>query len=237
MDRNFKKSLSCVLKHEGEWSDHPADPGGATMKGITLANYRRYVKKTGTKADLKAITDEQIEKVYYRKYWLVAACDKLPDGVDYAVFDFAVNSGPSRAAKFLQSVVGATQDGNIGPATLAAVKNGPASIIIQRLCRNRLDWLRGLKTFKTFGKGWTSRVVAVEKDALAMAAAQKPADAPKPSPAPSQPARPKPAPTAKPEANAAGKSAVAVIIAAAAAVGMTVSGAWDTLMETLKGMF
>ncbi|TIU89696.1 MAG: hypothetical protein E5W03_03195, partial [Mesorhizobium sp.] len=120
MDRNFARSLSLVLKSEGGWSDNPADPGGATMKGVTLANFRRYVKADATKADLRRISDAQLAVVYRRFYWDALAGALLPDGIDYAVFDFAVNSGPGRAAKYLQAVLGVVQDGRIGPATLAA---------------------------------------------------------------------------------------------------------------------
>ena len=98
----------------------------------------------------------------------------LPAGVDYAVFDFAVNSGPHRAAQFLQRVVGVSDDGRIGPKTIDAVDKMPAAIIIKRLCGNRLDWLKRLKTWSTFGRGWTRRVQDVEHHALAMVG--KPAD-------------------------------------------------------------
>lgn len=168
MDRNFAKSLKLVLRHEGGWSDHPKDPGGATMKGVTLANFRRYVKPNATKNDLRNISDEQIGTVYRRFYWDAVAGAELPDGVDYAVFDFAVNSGPSRAAKFLQTYVGAVSDGKIGPATIKAVKAKPHAAVIHGLCDARMAFLKRLKTWPTFGKGWTSRVSAVRSDALKM---------------------------------------------------------------------
>lgn len=60
MDRNFRRALPLVLKHEGGWADHPKDPGGATMKGVTLATFRRYVKADATKTDLRNISEEQI---------------------------------------------------------------------------------------------------------------------------------------------------------------------------------
>ena len=170
MDRNFARSLSLVLKHEGGWSDHPADPGGATMKGVTLANFRRFVKPGATKDDLRKITDEQVATVYRRFYWDAVAGAELPGGIDYAVFDFAVNSGPDRAAKYLQGIVGAKQDGKIGPATLKAAKGMMQATVINDLCDKRMAFLNGLKTWPTFGKGWTSRVSAVRAEALKMAA-------------------------------------------------------------------
>jgi len=171
MDRNFARSLALVLKSEGGWSDNPADPGGATMKGVTLANFRTYVKADATKDDLRNITDAQLSTVYRRFYWDATAGAELPDGIDYAVFDFAVNSGPSRAAKYLQAVISVTQDGRIGPATIAAIKAKPATDVINELCDARLAFLHRLPTWPTFGKGWNDRVKSVRAQAINMAAA------------------------------------------------------------------
>ncbi|WP_137934345.1 glycoside hydrolase family 108 protein [Mesorhizobium comanense] len=170
MDRNFARALALVLRSEGGWSDNPADPGGATMKGVTLANFRRYVKPGATKADLRAISDDQVATVYRRFYWDAVAGAELPDGVDYAVFDFAVNSGPGNAAKYLQAVAGVTQDGRIGPATLGAVRATPAGVVIDQLCDVRLAFLRRLPTWPTFGRGWSDRVKSVRAQALSMSA-------------------------------------------------------------------
>ncbi len=171
MDRNFQRALKLVLKHEGGWSDHPKDPGGATMKGVTLANFRRYVKADANKDDLRKITDEQIATVYRRFYWDAIAGAELPGGVDYAVFDFAVNSGPARAAKYLQKIVGAKVDGRVGPATIAATKNMMRATIIHDLCDARMGYLQGLKKlWPTFKNGWTIRVADVRGEALALAA-------------------------------------------------------------------
>ena len=170
MDRNFPRALSLVLKSEGGWSDNPADPGGATMKGVTLTNFRRFVKPGATKADLRKITDEQVATVYRRFYWDAVAGAELPGGVDFAVFDFAVNSGPARAAKYLQAIVGEKQDGKIGPATLAAVRKTMRATVINDLCDKRMAFLKSLKTWKTFGRGWTARVSSVRTEALKMAA-------------------------------------------------------------------
>ncbi|TPK57767.1 hypothetical protein FJ546_25950 [Mesorhizobium sp. B2-4-19] len=187
MDRNFARALALVLKSEGGWSDNPADPGGATMKGVTLANFRRYVKADAGKADLKKIGDDQVATVYRRFYWDAVLGAELPDGVDYAVFDFAVNSGPGRAAKYLQASVGVSQDGRIGPATLAAVKTKPAGVVIDQLCDARLAFLRRLPTWATFGRGWSDRVRSVRAQALLMSA-------PATAPASIQPAMPAPVP-------------------------------------------
>lgn len=191
MQPNFDRCLSLVLKSEGGFVNDPRDPGGATNKGITLANFRRYVKRGGTVADLKAISDADIAKVYRKHYWNAVSGDELPSGVDYAVFDFAVNSGPTRAAKFLQRVLAVPVDGKIGSVTLDAAKRLQGSFVIIQLCNARMAFLRRLSTFATFGKGWTRRVDSVKADALAMVHA--PAQAPKPIPAPKAPETPKPA--------------------------------------------
>lgn len=184
MDRNFARALSLVLKHEGGWADNPKDPGGATMRGVTLATFRRYVKPNATKDDLRKITDEQIAAVYRRHYWDAVAGAELPDGIDYAVFDFAVNSGPARAAKYLQAVVGAKPDGKIGPATLAATRAVLHADLIHKLCDSRMAYLKRAKgssgalkgklLWPTFGKGWTNRVSDVRRQALELAARPTP---------------------------------------------------------------
>lgn len=169
MKRNFKKSLKHVLVHEGGWADHPRDPGGATMKGVTLATYQRHFGENKSKDDLRNISDEQLEQIYRSGYWNKCKCDKLPGGVDYAVFDAAVNSGPGRSAKWLQAAVGAKQDGGIGPKTLARVEEHDPIQITDLMCNRRLAFLRSLSTWSTFGRGWGRRVEGVRATAIAMA--------------------------------------------------------------------
>lgn len=200
------------------------------MKGVTLATFRAYIKPGGTKAELRAITDQQLSTCYRRQYWDAVLGAELPDGIDYAVFDFAVNSGPGRAAKYLQAVVGVPQDGRIGPATIAAVKAKPAGVVIDALCDARLAFLKRLSTWGAFGKGWSSRVASVRTTAKSIACAA-PAAAPpariQPVPAPNDqkppqaapvpPVRetqPLPAPTVSKPVAAAGIFAVVSIAAA-----------------------
>lgn len=169
MKENFDRALQLVLVHEGGFVNHPKDPGGATMKGVTLDTFRRHFGTGKTVNDLRNITQEQLARVYRTGYWDKCKCDQLPAGVDYAVFDVAVNSGPGRAAKFLQSAVGAAQDGAIGPGTLDKVGAQEPPSIINSICDQRLAFLRGLNTFSTFGVGWTRRVTGVRQQALDMA--------------------------------------------------------------------
>jgi lysozyme family protein len=159
---NLNRALDKVLKHEGGYVNHPNDPGGPTNLGVTLANFKRYVNPKGTIDDLKKLTVAQAKTVFERQYWDAVRGNQLPSGLDYAVFDFAVNSGPSRAAKFLQAIVGVVQDGVIGPETLKAIEaQGNMVRLVQHLCDKRLAWLRGRKTWPSFGKGWESRVMDV----------------------------------------------------------------------------
>lgn len=178
MRSNFERALDAVLKHEGGYVDHPSDPGGATNKGITIATFRKWVKRNGTKADLRRITDAQVAKVYRAQYWNKVKGDDLPSGIDYAVFDFAVNSGPGRAAKYLQGVLGVAQDGVIGPKTIAAAHAADPRSVINNLCDRRMAFLHRLSTWPVFGRGWSSRVRGVRQLALSLAPVAKQAPIP-----------------------------------------------------------
>lgn len=203
---NFEALLPLILKHEGGFVNHPSDPGGATNKGVTIGTYRAYVDPNGTVEDLKALTDAQAGKVYRAQYWDAVEADSLPRGVDYAVFDFAVNSGPGRAVKYLQDIVGVPQDGVIGPMTLAAVERAPSTAVIDELCDQRLAFMRrirGGKLWATFGRGWQRRVDEVRAISLEMAGEVPPQifdNEPDPAPVPDWVADPAPGRIHKPPA-------------------------------------
>lgn len=167
----FTARLPLILKHEGGHVDHPKDPGGATNKGIIQRTYDSWRDRQGKpRQSVRLISDDEVAAIYRRDYWDEVKGDDLPAGVDYCVFDFAVNSGIDRASRYLQAAVGANQDGKIGPATIAAAKAREAHIIIDDICDRRMAFLRGLKHWPTFGRGWTSRVEDVRDKALEMAA-------------------------------------------------------------------
>lgn len=166
---SYGAALACVLAHEGGYTNHPDDPGGPTNFGITISDYRKYVKPDASAADVRAMTLDQAKAIYRAKYWDALSCDALPAGLDYAVFDYGVNSGISRSAKVLQRMLDIADDGVIGPATLAAVKNRGAPALIEAICDERLRFLRSLRTWPVFGKGWGRRVADVKETALAMA--------------------------------------------------------------------
>ena len=168
MNTNFEQCFAFVLKDEGGYIDNPRDPGGATNLGCTKAAWEEFVGHEVSIDNIKALTPNDVMPLYKTKYWDAIKGDDLPAGVDYAVFDFAINSGPSRAAKTLQSVVGVATDGAIGPATLAAIETLNARDIATQVCEKRLAFLQGLPTWGTFGKGWGSRVSRVEDIAFRM---------------------------------------------------------------------
>lgn len=175
MKSNFSACLDFVLRWEGGWADHPADPGGATMKGITHRTYSAWLGRTVTKDELRAIPRAHVEAIYRRDYWDAVRGDDLPPGLDLIAFDAAVNSGVSRGAKWLQRALGVKDDGHIGPATLAAVSHKPHTDTIEDACDIRLSFLRGLKTWATFGAGWGRRLSALRVAAIDMADVPQPA--------------------------------------------------------------
>lgn len=167
---NFDGLLTHVLKHEGGWANHPADPGGATMKGVTQRVYTAWRKAQG-KPDqsVRFISDAELKAIYQQNYWNVVRGDELPSGLDYPAFDGGVNSGPVRGAKWLQGALGVTAD---GIATLQAAKTArDKAAVARKACELRRSFLRGLKTFSTFGKGWMRRVADVEANSVALALA------------------------------------------------------------------
>ena len=167
MNSNFDECLKMVLIHEGGFVNHPKDPGGATNRGVTQKVYDAYRKtRARPMQSVKFITPDETKAIYKFQYWDRVQGDFLPRGLDYAVFDFAVNSGVSRASEYLQACVGVDQDGVIGALTLSAIGN-PANVI-NALCDRRMSFLRNLGTFLTFGRGWTRRVREVRKHALEM---------------------------------------------------------------------
>lgn len=167
---NFRRCLDHVLKWEGGYVDHPDDPGGATKHGITRATLAAYRGRPVTKQDVRDLTMAEAGEIYRPRYWAKVRGDDLPDGLDLVAFDGGVNSGPSRGIRWLQKGLGVTADGVIGPVTLAAAKPVDRRIpAIQRACAARMGFLRGLRTWSTFGRGWARRVADTEAAAVAMA--------------------------------------------------------------------
>jgi lysozyme family protein len=169
MQENWDDSFAAVLKHEGGFVNHPKDPGGMTNLGVTKAAWESYVGKTVDEAFMRSLTPEVVKPFYKAMYWDKIKGDQLPAGVDYAAYDLAVNSGVGRAAKFLQTIAGVTADGILGPKSMGAIRECDPEQTVDALCDMRLDFLKRLNTFDTFGKGWTIRVNDVKAKATEMA--------------------------------------------------------------------
>lgn len=169
MKENFDACFDLMIKHEGGYVNHPKDPGGMTNLGVTKRVWEEYTGKTATEADMRGLTKEKVKPLYRKNYWDKVRGDDLPKGVDYAVFDFAVNSGPGRSARSLQRVLEVKQDGEIGPKTLAKVFDANPRELVQDICEQRMKFLQSLPTWDTFGKGWKRRVEEVEEIAFKMA--------------------------------------------------------------------
>jgi lysozyme family protein len=169
MKSNFEDCLARVLASEGGFSNHELDPGGMTNLGCTKAVWEEFVGHPVSEADMRALTPAAVAPLYKRKYWDKVSGDLLPSGLDYAVFDAAINSGPGRAAKWLQQAVNVTADGAIGPGTLAAVAKHPVQSLIAQYNDTRLQFLESLPTWGTFGKGWGNRIAHVQSAASQLA--------------------------------------------------------------------
>jgi lysozyme family protein len=170
----FTKALKRVLIHEGGKVDHPKDPGGKTNRGITQRVYNAWLGKSGQQPkDVYGITDAEVEAIYKFQFWDAIKGDYLPDGVGYVVFDGAVNSGSKQSVKWLQRALSFTPDqvdGVLGTITLDAVNAvNDHDALIAKIIDRREAFLRALKTFKTFGKGWMRRISDVEQTGQAWA--------------------------------------------------------------------
>jgi lysozyme family protein len=209
----YEESLRRLLAAEGGYTNHPSDPGGPTNFGITLADFRRHARPGATAADIRAMKVEEAKAIYRVHYWNAVRCDELPAGVDYCVFDYAVNSGTTRAAKVLQRVLARPATGRVDAETLRLARAGDARKIIAAICDERLRFLRGLKTWPVFGTGWSRRVQSVRVAALAMASHGAAV------PQPAKPAPLKPPPDAPPmQPNPEPTGVIAAILRALAAL-------------------
>jgi lysozyme family protein len=171
MNGDYAACLKFTLLSEGGFVNDPHDPGGATMKGITLATYRSWKHNPSlTATDLKQITDAEVSAIYKQNYWDANSCDSFKPGVDLMVFDMDVNAGNGRSAKLLQATVGAGVDGAIGPKTIALVNSFDPVKVINGLADHQLVFYKSLSTWQYFGKGWTNRIHARTAAALEMAA-------------------------------------------------------------------
>jgi len=187
---NFEMALRHILRFEGGYVDHPEDPGGATNLGITRETLSRFRGRAVSKAEVRALDRNTAREIYRRFYWNALRCDDMPSGLDLAVFDSGVNQGTGRAARLLQIALKVSVDGIIGPVTVRAANQADTRTLLSEFMALRMrsyGRLSGL--FRTFGLGWSRRLMAAHTAALALTGEQAepsraPTTAPNPLPEP-----------------------------------------------------
>ncbi len=151
---NFDESFTRLLGAEGGYSNHPNDPGGETMWGVTVA----VARDAGYAGPMKDLPVDTAKAIYRKQYWDPVRADDLPSAIRYHVFDAAVNSGVSQAAKWLQGAIGVPADGHVGPVTFAAARAAPPDAVIRRMNGLRLKFMTDLKNWPSFSRGWARRI-------------------------------------------------------------------------------
>ena len=152
----FDEAFTKLLGHEGDFSDHPSDPGGATMCGVT----EKVARQHGYMGDMRNFPVFEAKLIYRASYWDACRCDELPDAVRFDVFDGAVNSGVGQSIKWLQRAVGAQDDGVIGMKTLLACTLLNGATVHARYNGHRLEFMTNLKTWQAFSSGWAKRIAS-----------------------------------------------------------------------------
>jgi hypothetical protein len=165
---NFSQCLDLVFREEGGYTNDPQDHGGPTNFGITIADLKEWRGHDVTPEDVKNMTKGEAQEIYRSKYWNPMQCGEIPNGIDLELFDFGVNAGIRTAIKMLQSVIGVTADGSVGPTTLSAAKAANPHTVVQTFSQHRLEYYRSLEGWQHFGAGWTNRTNSVEQAALKM---------------------------------------------------------------------
>ena len=157
----FDDAFTKLLGHEGGYSDHKADTGGATMWGVTEA----VARAAGYAGDMRDLPQDAAKRIYRAQYWTPMQLDKMPEVLRYPLFDAAVNSGCNQATKWLQRALGVVDDGKIGPVTLGTANFQLPQGIASRLAGHRLEFMTNVKSWESFGKGWARRVASILKEA------------------------------------------------------------------------
>ena len=174
MIENFEASFDHLIKSEGGYVWDKDDSGGETNLGVTKGAWSSYLGREIEPGEMKALTVNDVKPFYKKMYWDKLSCDSLPNGVDYAVFDFGVNAGTGRSAKFLQRAVGAVVDGAIGPATLGKVKAMDSDALLKAFSNQKNAFYNSIvennPTQSKCLKGWLNRVASVQTTAESMMA-------------------------------------------------------------------
>lgn len=165
---NFETCFQLLLKDEGGFVNDPKDRGGATNMGVTMGTWSGWIRYPATVEIMKALTPDDVRPLYKKQYWDYIKADELPVGVDYCVFDCAVNSGVTRAGRFAQLASGVSVDGLIGTITLKQIKAMHPDDFVRAFTQERIEYLHRLDTFDRFGRGWLNRISRVQVKALEM---------------------------------------------------------------------
>jgi len=185
---NYNACISKVLEYEGGYTRDPNDRGNytgckvgvgenkGTNRGISACSYPNE--------DIKGMSLARAKAIYHADYWDPIFGDRLPAGPDLCTFDGGVNSGQSRGVKWLQRAIGVEADGVVGAKTIAAANAADEHVTIDRMCDDRMDFLRGLSTWDRYGKGWTRRVEDVRRTAHDMVTDEPHPEPPEPAPEP-----------------------------------------------------
>lgn len=153
----FDEAFKELLGHEGGYSNHPDDPGGETMWGVT----KRVARAEGYTGAMRDLPVEVAKTIYKKLYWLPVRADEVPAPIRYSLFDAAVNSGPTQAIQWLQRTVGVTEDGKFGPKTLEAVLKADPEAVEARMLGYRLMFMTDLGNWRSFNRGWAKRIATL----------------------------------------------------------------------------
>ena len=151
---NFLTAFDKLLKHEGDYSNHAADPGGKTRYGVTEA----VAREVGYRGDMRELPLELAQRIYKERYWDAVQAESLPPDVRYIVFDGAVNSGVAQSSKWLQRACGVKDDGVIGPITIRAASTLHSEGLRRRILAQRLRFMTKLPNWPAFSRGWANRI-------------------------------------------------------------------------------
>lgn len=154
---NFNTAFHELLGHEGGYSNHPSDPGGETMWGVT----KRVAEANGYIGEMRDLPIDMAKQVYRKDYWDAVRADDLPDTIRYAVFDGAVNSGVKQSVRWLQRALNIKDDGLIGPQTLSMTQKSDPEIILRKMLGARLRFMTELNSWNSFGRGWARRIASL----------------------------------------------------------------------------
>jgi lysozyme family protein len=152
--KNFDISFNRLISHEGGYSNHPADKGGETNWGVTIAVARAH----GYTGSMKLMSRDQAKEIYRLSYWQALGCENYPLALSFQLFDAGVNHGVTQARKLLQTALGVKPDGVIGSITLAALRDENPSKLVFNFMAVRLEFYTRISTFNNFGRGWVNRI-------------------------------------------------------------------------------